>query len=46
MGWSWDELRATPKDVVVALVDWLNERAREASAQQSAPAVTRPWRRR
>jgi hypothetical protein len=46
MGWSWDELLATPVDVVVALVDSLNERSRESAAAGAAQNVSRPGRRR
>jgi hypothetical protein len=46
MGWSWRELQETPVDVVVALVETLNERAKGAAAEPAAQAVTRPRGRR
>jgi hypothetical protein len=46
MGWTWDALMATPPDVVEALVDWLNERSREASQAAAQQQAVRPSRRR
>lgn len=35
---SWDELMATPDDVIEAIIDVLHERAQEADRQEKLPA--------